>query len=187
MVSNLTFQILWPYNHLQALLGAQLVITLIVISIIQKLSPYFSFSRWFLCSTGLVRYLCPTDNELRQLANIPKDKFKNKRPKNQHHNGSIVETFHIPRNLDVELKTSEVIALDVLHLRFYTEYQWLLDFSIYSFMVYVATEVYQIFFKLGDEINLSMLWCLLVLMFSVYPLLHITALYLILPRNCSEV
>lgn len=169
------------YNHLQALLGVQLVITLVVISIIQKLSPYFSFSKWFLCSTGLVRYLYPTDNELRQLANIPKDKLKNKKPKNQNHNGNIVERFHIPRNLDVELKTSEVIELDVIHLRFFTEYQWLLDFSIYSFMVYVATEVYQMFFKLGDEINLSMLWCLLVLMFSVYPLLRKSAPNLISP------
>ncbi|KAJ8973581.1 hypothetical protein NQ317_001607 [Molorchus minor] len=55
-----------------AILGAQLVITLIMISIIQKLGPHFSFAKWILCSTGLVRYLYPTDSELRQLANIRK-------------------------------------------------------------------------------------------------------------------
>lgn len=38
----------------QSLLGAQLVITLIMVSIIQKLSPHFSFARWILCSTGYV-------------------------------------------------------------------------------------------------------------------------------------
>lgn len=36
----------------QALLGAQLAITLVMVSVIQKLSPHFSFARWILCSTG---------------------------------------------------------------------------------------------------------------------------------------
>lgn len=38
----------------QAVLGAQLVITLVTVSVIQKLSPYYSFARWMLCSTGWV-------------------------------------------------------------------------------------------------------------------------------------
>lgn len=43
-------------DFFQALLGAQLVITLIMVSTIQKLSPHFSFARWILCSTGYVQY-----------------------------------------------------------------------------------------------------------------------------------
>ena len=39
---------------IQALLGAQLVITLVFVSIIQKVSPHFSLAKWILCSTGFV-------------------------------------------------------------------------------------------------------------------------------------
>ncbi|KAI4459477.1 Transmembrane protein [Holotrichia oblita] len=98
-----------------ALLGAQLVITLLMISVIQKLGPYFSFAKWILCSQGLVRYLYPTDAELKQIANIPKDKQKAKRNKLQQ-NGKI-ETFHVPRNIDIKLKFTKVSVLDVIHLR----------------------------------------------------------------------
>lgn len=54
--------------YLQALLGAQLVMTLVMVSVIQKLSPHYSLAKWILCSTGLIRYLHPTDNELKSLA-----------------------------------------------------------------------------------------------------------------------
>lgn len=109
-----------------------------MISVIQKLGPHFSFARWLLCSTGLVRYLYPTDSELRQLASIPKDR----KGKKGGTNGRSVETFHVPRNLDVQLETAKVSRLDVIHLRYYTEYQWLVDFTVYAIIVYVITEVW---------------------------------------------
>lgn len=112
-----------------------------MISVIQKLGPHYSFARWLLCSTGLIRYLYPTDNELRQLANIPKDKAKSKKNFKHQTNGKQSNTFHVPRNLEIQLETTKVTRLDVLHLRFYTEYQWLVDFSIYAGIVYVLTEV----------------------------------------------
>lgn len=161
-----------------ALLGAQLVITLVMISIIQKLGPHFSLARWILCSTGLIRYLYPTNTELRQVANVPKDKAKNKKAGKQ--NGRIehkAETFHIPRNVDVELETAKVCSLDVIHLRYYPEYQWLVDFSLYAALVYIVTEVYQIWFPIKDEINLSMLWCFLVIIFSIKILFSLTVQY----------
>ncbi|CAG9559518.1 unnamed protein product [Danaus chrysippus] len=63
-----------------ALLGAQLVITLIMVSVIQKLGNY-SFARWLLCSQGLYRYLYPDNNALKTLAGVPKDKPKGKKTK----------------------------------------------------------------------------------------------------------
>lgn len=158
-----------------ALLGAQLVITLLMISIIQKLGPYFSFAKWILCSQGLVRYLYPTDAELKQIANIPKDKQRAKRNKSQQ-NGKI-ETFHVPRNLDLKLKFTKVSLIDVIHLRFYTEYQWLVDFSIYTGIVYGTTEIYHSFFPLKDEFNLSMMWCTLLLIFTIKTLFSLTVQY----------
>ncbi|KAJ8958223.1 hypothetical protein NQ318_017364 [Aromia moschata] len=162
----------------KALLGAQLVITLIMISVIQKLGPHFSFARWLLCSTGLIRYLYPTDSELRHLANIPKDKSKSKKNTKTQTNGkNSSDTFHIPRSLDVKLETAKVTKLDVIHLRYYTEYQWLVDFSLYALLVYIATEIYQTWFPLKDEVNLSMIWCSLVILFAIKILLGLTVQY----------
>nr|CAD7197475.1 unnamed protein product [Timema douglasi] len=95
----------------------------------------------FICR--LIRYLYPTDTELKTLAGVPKDSGKSKNKKGGKHieNGRTTETFHIPRSLDIQLETAKVNVLDVIHLRFYTEYQWLLDFSLYSTVVYLLTEV----------------------------------------------
>ncbi|XP_069703419.1 transmembrane protein 161B [Periplaneta americana] len=160
-----------------ALLGTQLVITLVMVSIIQKLGPHYSLARWILCSTGLVRYLYPTDEELRALAGVPKDKPKGKKGGRNVENGKTAETFHIPRNLDIELETAPVTALDVVHLKFYPEYQWLFDFAVYSSVVYILTEIYHSVSPPKDEVNLSMLWCVLVAGFAIKLLLSLTLQY----------
>lgn len=147
-----------------------------MVSVIQKLGPHYSLAKWLLCSTGLSRYLYPTNYELRQLAGVPKEKPKAKKGNKHHHeqNGKQeVETFHVPRNLDIKLEQAKVTPMDVIHLRFYMEYQWLVDFAMYAAMVYLLTETYQIWFTIKDEVNLSMMWCILVLGFATYPL-HIT-------------
>ncbi|ETN58074.1 transmembrane protein 161B [Anopheles darlingi] len=164
-----------------ALLGAQLVITLIMVSVIQKLSPHFSLARWILCSTGLTRFLHPTDDELKKLSGVPREKSKGKKDKrNGHHhqlNGEKASSFHIPRSLDIQLETTPICPYDVVHLRFYTEYQWLVDFSLYAAIVYTTSEVYHYFFPLKEEINLSMLWCLLVVFFAFKLLASLTVQY----------
>lgn len=142
-----------------------------MISVIQKLGPHFSLGKWLLCSTGLVRYLYPTDAELRQLANVAKEKQKPKKAGKSITNGK-PETFHVPRNLDVQLETAKVSRLDVIHLKYYVDYQWLIDFTLYSLVVYIITEVYQAFFSIKDDVNLSMMWCTLVLIFAMYPLYY---------------
>ncbi|XP_011313062.1 transmembrane protein 161B [Fopius arisanus] len=157
-----------------AFLGAQLVITLVMVSLIQKLSPHFSFGRWILCSTGLSRFLYPTDQELKSLAGIPKEK-----PKKGRHmeNGKTPETFHVPRNLDLTLETAQVSQLDVVHLKYYSEFQWLLDFSVYAAITYALTEIYNYFYPITDEINLSMVWCSLVIGFAFKMLLTLWIQY----------
>ncbi|XP_011497801.1 PREDICTED: transmembrane protein 161B [Ceratosolen solmsi marchali] len=146
-----------------ALLGAQLVITLIMVSVIQKLGSHISIAKWLLCSTGLTRYLYPTDQKLKTLVGIPKEKHR----KGKHiENGKTLETFQIPRNLDITLETAPVTSLDVIHLKFYADFQWLFDFSIYGAIVYIMTEVYNNWYPIKDEINLSMLWCCLIIGFA---------------------
>lgn len=140
-----------------------------MVSIIQKLSPHFSFAKWLLCSTGLVRYLHPTDHELRTLAGVPKMKQpkKDTRFKNGNANDIKPDTFHIARNLDIQLETTKITQYDVVHLRYFAEYQWLVDFSLYAGLVYTISELYHSVFPLKDEVNLSMMWCLLVLLFAL--------------------
>lgn len=54
-------------------------------------------------------------------------------------------------------------------LRFFLEYQWFVDFAVYSVGVYLFTEAY--YFVLGpvQETNIAVFWCLLTLAFSLYP------------------
>lgn len=86
----------------------------------------------------MTRYLYPTDHQLRALAGVPKEK-----PKRGKHseNGKVGDVFHVPRNLDIKLESAKITILDVVNLKYYTEYQWLLDFSVYAIIVYVLTEV----------------------------------------------
>uniref|UniRef100_A0A6B2E928 Putative conserved secreted protein n=1 Tax=Phlebotomus kandelakii TaxID=1109342 RepID=A0A6B2E928_9DIPT len=156
-----------------ALLGAQLVITLVMVSLMQKLSPHFSLAKWILCSTGLTRYLHPSDSELKTLAGVPKKKPGGKGappPRNGN-------TFHVPQNLNLQLETAKILPSDVIHLRYYTEYQWLVDFSLYSAVVYTISEIVSFFIPPKDEVNLSMMWCLLVVFFAFRLLISLTVQY----------
>lgn len=117
---------------------------------------------------SLLRYLHPTDEELRTLAGVPKE--RGGKGKGDRRNGNQAEkssTFHIPRNLDVQLDSVKISQYDVVHLRYYTEYQWLIDFSLYSIIVYLISETYHFYFPINDEVNLSMLWCALVIFFAL--------------------
>lgn len=162
-----------------ALLGGQIVITLIMVTVIQKFGVHFSLARWMLCSTGLIRYLYPTDHELRTLAGVPKEKPKSRKERRQAgENGqNEKQTFHVPKNLEFELESAKVTLQDIVFLKYYTEYQWILDFAVYSLMVYVVSEIYTYFIPAKDEVNLSMVWCKLVLFFAYKVLFSLTVEY----------
>ena len=58
--------------------------------------------------------------------------------------GIFDNTFYVPKQNDLQLETTQVTLADVVQLRFFTEYQWLLDFSLYALFVYFITEVSKI-------------------------------------------
>ncbi|PIO27179.1 hypothetical protein AB205_0191950, partial [Aquarana catesbeiana] len=62
-----------------AVMGIQLVVTLLVASIMQRVSPHYSFARWILCNGSLFRFKHPTEDELRALAGKQKPKAKRER------------------------------------------------------------------------------------------------------------
>ena len=144
---------------------------MVMASFLQKLSSHFSFGQWLLCSK-LVRYLHPTDAELRNLAGIPKEKVKGRKPEVK-----VSDSFTVPRNLDIQLETSKITPLDAIQLHYYTEYQWLLDFSVCALVVYTLTEVYYALLRPTTEFNLSLMWCVLVVLFCLKIMFSLTAMY----------
>lgn len=171
------------------MLGIQLAITLVVASVMSRIGPYYSLGRWMLTrGANLVRYVHPEDDELRQLANLPPKRMaaapsaSNKR-KNRNHappqaNGAS-DVFYVPRTLGLQLDSASVTAQDIVQLRFYAEYQWLLDFSLYGCIVYVLTEIYLVCLpeRAATEVNLGLVWCVLVAGFSYRLLVSLNGLY----------
>ncbi|XP_015917310.1 transmembrane protein 161B [Parasteatoda tepidariorum] len=161
-----------------AIFGVQLVVTMIMASILQKISAHFSIARWLL-SHRLIRYLHPTDEELLSVAGLqrkPNLEKSKKKGKNRRDDSGDSE-FMVPKNLELQLDVAAVQPVDMIQLHYYSEYQWLLDFALCTIIVYTVTEIYYYLIPAKDEVNLSILWCILVIGFAVKILLSLTALY----------
>lgn len=160
-----------------AIFGVQLVVTMVMASVLQKISAHFSVARWLL-SYRLTRYLHPTDEELLSVTGIQRNPGKSKGKKHRERREDSNESeFLVPKNLELQLDTAAVQPGDMMQLHYYTEYQWLLDFAVCALIVYSITEVYYYLIPAKDEFNLSILWCALVVGFAIKILLSLTALY----------
>uniref|UniRef100_A4IHA2 LOC100124820 protein n=1 Tax=Xenopus tropicalis TaxID=8364 RepID=A4IHA2_XENTR len=60
-------------------IGVQLVVTMVMASLLQKIIPHYSFARWLLCNGSLYWYQHPTEDELRTLAGKQQPKAKSKK------------------------------------------------------------------------------------------------------------
>lgn len=147
-----------------AVMGIQLVVTLLVASIMQRVSPHYSFARWILCNGSLFRFKHPTEDELRALAGKQKPKAKRERRVN----GMTEEKpLTVPRDIDLHLDVQPITTVDALVLRYFLEYQWFIDFSLYSTIIYLFTEGYYCFVDAQNEVNIGVLWCLISVIFSI--------------------
>lgn len=54
-------------------------------------------------------------------------------------------------------------------LHYFPEFQWLVDFTVAATVVYLITELYYSVAQPSGEMNISVVWCLLVLTFVMYP------------------
>uniref|UniRef100_A0A8D2QP64 Transmembrane protein 161A n=1 Tax=Zosterops lateralis melanops TaxID=1220523 RepID=A0A8D2QP64_ZOSLA len=146
-------------------MGVQVVVTLLAASLMQKMAPHCSFARWLLCNGSLYRYKHPTDEELCALAG------KQPRPKGRRDrraNGVTEDKpLLVPCNIDLQLDTSPITAVDALVLRYFLEYQWFVDFSVYASAVYAFSEGYFCLLGPARETNLGVLWCLLTVFFCL--------------------
>lgn len=156
-------------------IGVQLVVTMVMASVIQKIIPHYSFARWLLCSGSLRWYQHPTEDELRSLAG-KQQKGKNK--KERKYNGHIDnKPLTIPKDIDLQLETKTISEVDTLALHYFPEFQWLVDFTVAATIVYLITEIYYSLFEPSGEMNISVVWCLLVLAFVIKVLFSLTAHY----------
>ncbi|CAN7946291.1 unnamed protein product, partial [Ixodes pacificus] len=87
------------------------------------------------------------------------------------------QEFLVPKSLQFELDMAPIGIGEAIQLRFYSDYQWLLDFAGCAVVVYALTEAYYYFLPGREEVNLSLVWCLLVLGFATKVLFSLTALY----------
>ncbi|KAK6312819.1 transmembrane protein 161B-like isoform X1 [Coregonus clupeaformis] len=156
-------------------IGVQLVVTMVMASVIQKIIPHYSFARWLLCSGSLRWYQHPTEDELRSLAGKQQ---KTKSKKDRRNNSNIEnKPLTIPKDIDLQLETKCITEVDTLALHYFPEFQWLVDFTVASTVVYLITELYYTVAQPSGEMNISVVWCLLVLAFVIKTLFSLTAFY----------
>uniref|UniRef100_A0A8C4IT42 Transmembrane protein 161B n=1 Tax=Dicentrarchus labrax TaxID=13489 RepID=A0A8C4IT42_DICLA len=155
-------------------IGVQLVVTMVMASVIQKIIPHYSFARWLLCSGSLRWYQHPTEDELRSLAG----KQKGQKRKDRKYNGHIDnKPLTVPKDIDLQLETKCITEVDTLALHYFPEFQWLVDFTVAATVVYLITELYYGVAQASGEMNISVVWCLLVLAFVIKTLFSLTAHY----------
>ncbi|XP_072577237.1 transmembrane protein 161A isoform X5 [Vulpes vulpes] len=139
-----------------------------------RLAPHCSFARWLLCNGSLFRYKHPTEEELRALEGKPRPRGRKERWANGY---SEEKPLSVPRDAPFQLETCPLTAVDALVLRFFLEYQWFVDFAVYSGGVYVFTEAYYYVLGPAKETNIAVFWCLLTIAFSIKMFLMVTRLY----------
>uniref|UniRef100_A0A8C8FAJ2 Transmembrane protein 161B n=1 Tax=Oncorhynchus tshawytscha TaxID=74940 RepID=A0A8C8FAJ2_ONCTS len=129
-------------------------------------SPILLFLRW---------YQHPTEDELRSLAGKQQ---KTKSKKDRRNNGHIdYKPLTIPKDIDLQLETKCITEVDTLALHYFPEFQWLVDFTVAATVVYLITELYYTVAQPSGEMNISVVWCLLVLAFVIKTLFSLTAFY----------
>ncbi|XP_067270904.1 transmembrane protein 161A [Pseudorasbora parva] len=148
-----------------ALMGVQLVVSLLAVSIMQRMAPHLSFARWLLCNGSLFRFKHPSEGELCALAGkqIPKNSRRDRR---QNGHGES-KPLTVPKDIDLHLESAPVNVLDALVLRFFVEYQWLIDFAIYATGIYLFTEGYYSVVDASKEVNIASIWCVLMVFFCL--------------------
>ncbi|XP_038633230.1 transmembrane protein 161A [Scyliorhinus canicula] len=145
-------------------IGVQLVVSLLMATLMQRLAPHYSIGRWLLCNGSLFRFRHPSDEELRVLAGKQKPRVKRDRRQN-----GVTETKPetVPKDINLQLESKPISPLDALVLRYFLDYQWLVDFVLYATLVYMFTEAYYSLLSIHGEVNVGVLWCLLTLAFGI--------------------
>ncbi|XP_038661256.1 transmembrane protein 161B isoform X6 [Scyliorhinus canicula] len=92
------------------IIGVQLVVTMVMASIIQKITPHYSFARWLLCNGSLKWHQHPTEEQLQALAGKQQ---KAKSRKDRKYNGHIEsKPMTVPKDIDLHLEAKTITEVD---------------------------------------------------------------------------
>lgn len=69
----------------------------------------------------------------------------------------------------MEWFSNNLLSLLFPVLRFFLEYQWLVDFAVYAAGVFLFTECYYSIVDASKEVNIGAIWCVLTVLFGLYP------------------
>lgn len=88
------------------------------------------------------------------------------------------EEFNIPESATIELSMSPVLPYDLHFIKYSDEFQSFVDVSLISMIIYITTEIYMAFIQPKDEINLSLVWCAMIVVYGISTLISIARNYL---------
>ncbi|CAD5224186.1 unnamed protein product [Bursaphelenchus okinawaensis] len=138
-----------------ALLGFHIVLSLIAATLYNKLGPDFKACDW-LVWRGLKYFWLPE----------PQDNSENKKLRKRG-----------VKAQDVDFKTS-VLCVDMNfavmgRLTFFNSLQWMVNYGVLSLVVFCLSQLWCFLLPLDDSTNVSVLWCLFSISFSVQSLCKI--------------
>ena len=164
-------------------LGVQVVVTMIVASFLHKLSPYYSFGRW-LAVSDMRRYVPPRDSQLLAHVSGPVaasgGRGGKKRLTNCHSDDKPLDpNLTVPKSSVIKLTSTPIIPPDLHSIHYYHEFRWLLDLAVATLTVYISTCVYYSVRATAvvTEYNLSVVWLIFLLLFSLSLLFSLTTVY----------
>ena len=165
------------------ILGVQVVVTMIVASFLHKLSPYYSFGRWLTIS-DMWRFVPPRDSQLQPYVSASGASGRSKKKANNCRTGGednkpLDGSLTVPKSSAIKLISTPVTISDLQHIRYFAEFRWLLDVAVAALAVYITTCIYYSikFSAIVTEYNLSVIWMIVLLIFSLSLLLSLTTVY----------
>ena len=161
-----------------AVFGPQLIYTVIMFVLLSKLGKFYSLGRYLLCNK-LYRYLSPNSEDIKKSVRkfYNTQTSKNKKLNRLFEIDDKKEEFNIPEGAEVEVACSPVAQHDLYYLRYTEDLQSFVDISCIALFIYTTTELYYAVVRPTDEVNLSVVWCGMALLYGFTTLASIALNY----------
>ena len=164
-----------------AVFGVQVVITMITASVVHKLSPYYSFGRWFITrQLYYYTFVSSQANEATTQTPVTTNKPANKSSKKTNNRGSAQRNKTNKNGPVMYLKECTLTSLDTTAMHYSEEVKWMLDLLVTTLITFIGTAVY--FYispsSLHSQMNLSIVWIVFLMLYTVMILFRLMQIYL---------